>query len=141
MNAPACDSSDRRLIGATIQIASAVGRRLLNRHQANAAILVATFHAARSGKISRDPVEFARILQHLMALSIDKLDASRTTAQGAIDETVAPLIAIGASSGRIFAEAHNVNEGRGLPLREHEVTELVEIALWRAMQPEAKRYG
>jgi hypothetical protein len=140
MNAPACDGADRRLIGATVQLASAVARRLLDRHQADAAILVATFHVARCGKINRDPVEFGRILQHLMALSIAKIDADRTTTQGAIDETVAPLIAIGASGGRIFAEAHNVNEDHGFPLREHEVAELVEIALWRAMQGE-KRYG
>jgi hypothetical protein len=130
-----------------IRFAQSLGRPLargyLNPNQAEAAILAFSLRSARDGGLTHDPIDVARIAQHVARLNAHNIVGERNATIGAIRRAVRPLIEIRASSSRIRAAAHDANGRAGFPLTEAEVEEVAKIEAWRFIQRdgEGRQYG
>ena len=122
-----------RLVALAQKLAGPVARGVRPFWCAEIQLRIEVFHASRSGAIDVDPVDFARILLHILQINVDNIEGRRLVAAGRIERAIAPLIATNAGALRIRSRAHDVNS----ELPGWEVEEIVAGALFdRSGEPE-----
>ena len=135
---PAEVAHDReRLVRLAKSLASPVAKGFLSPNHADAVLLAAALRAARIGELRTDPIEFARILSHVVRLFAANLAVRRSLTRWKLEQAIVPLIATGAMSHRLLAAAHNSNAKCGCPLHEYEVEQVVTAILASEMGGEA----
>lgn len=117
-------------------LARPVVRGLLPIEQAEAAIVLALSKRDKAGQNPGNGTldDYIRLDFHFLHLEIKRLEEQRDAACQAIARVVNPLIGQHESKGRIRAEAHNVNAGFDIVLREAEVEQTIVNELVKARQ-------
>lgn len=105
----------------------------LDMTQADITIINASLKAHRENRhpdCNCDPLDCARLRQHVMRQAIKSMQRDRDRTTSGIRRVLRPLMVERARVNVLLAEAHNVNGEQGFPFTEEQITDIVADAVY-----------